>query len=92
MQGEPKHSIRLDEQDNYADVEAVHKKQQATRRLIHALRKRLVKEGAYAGTKLAQLDEYHAKLSELSHLPLVLRPGVQRDGPTGHGNTQEGCT
>lgn len=61
----------------------MHLLQQALRRLIRGVRKRLKRSGKYDDTLLAALDLYKVKLTELSTNAIVVRPHPQkidRDG------------
>lgn len=52
-------------------------RQQAIRRIIRQLRTQLQSNGTYEDSKLALLDRYHVKLTELAADPLILRPSVK---------------
>jgi hypothetical protein len=65
-------------QEKYDDVELIHREQQALRKLIREVRIVLRERGEYEGTKLEMLDRYEAKLTELSTIPIALRPEIQQ--------------
>jgi hypothetical protein len=72
-----------------SNAQDLHQHQQALRRLIRGVRKRLQASGKYDDTILAKLDQYQVKLTELSVNPIVLRPGVQKVDHNGGPSSPE---
>lgn len=66
--------------EKFDNVQKYHQEQHAMRRLIGEVRRVLVERSEYEGSKIEMLDAYHAKLTELSTVPIVLRPGVHDVG------------
>jgi hypothetical protein len=60
----------------FLDIEEYHLTQQAVRHLLRRVRKELLQTDQYAESKLAQLDQYEVKLTELSLTEIVIRPGI----------------
>lgn len=65
-------------QEKYNYLQMYHMEQKAIVKITRAVRKELKRRGQYEGTKLAQMDEYGVKLSELGVNPIVLVPEFGR--------------
>lgn len=58
----------------FGDIEELHQRERVVRALLRRVRSKLKGAGEYDGSKLAQLDHYHVKLSEISPLAITLLP------------------
>ena len=58
----------------FANIEELHQRERVIRALLRRVRVKLQEAGEYESSKLAQLDAYHVKLSEISPLSITLAP------------------